>query len=68
MWDTGGESYNFLHANNIEPTPVNCVFEGEYMGEQLLNMETLWMVSSCILEAELFGMERLMSLMKKSQS
>jgi hypothetical protein len=38
--DTGGESYNFLHANNIEPTPVNCVFEGEYMGEQLLNMET----------------------------
>lgn len=41
LCDTGGESYNFLTANNIQPHPVDCVFGGEYKGVELLNMETI---------------------------
>lgn len=40
LCDTGGESYNFLTKNNIIPEPVDCVFEGEYRGQNLINMET----------------------------
>jgi len=40
LCDTGGQSYNFLQENNIKPNSINCLFEGEYKGQTLINMET----------------------------
>jgi hypothetical protein len=40
LCDTGGESYNFLNENNITPESIDCVFEGDYRGQTLINMET----------------------------
>jgi hypothetical protein len=40
LCDTGGESHNFLVENNIIPDSIDCKFEGEYMGQNLINMET----------------------------
>jgi glycosyltransferase involved in cell wall biosynthesis len=40
LCDAGGESHLFLKQNNITSDNINCVFEGVYKGEQLLNMET----------------------------
>lgn len=40
LCDTGGQSYEFLQENNITPESIDCVFEGEYRGQKLINMET----------------------------
>jgi glycosyltransferase involved in cell wall biosynthesis len=40
LCDAGGESHVFLKENNIMPYPIDCIFEGIYRGQQLLNMET----------------------------
>lgn len=40
LCDTGGQSYEFLQENSITPESIDCVFEGQYRGQKLINMET----------------------------
>jgi len=40
LCDAGGESHNFLVENGITPDSIDCKYEGEYMGQNLINMET----------------------------